>query len=496
MTIRRWLFLSFLVLLLLFGLNLLVYFISNQVRKSAIEDLTQALSRQIRISPIQNQLNNLKRHTTLLSQINAPTSAIAPDELRFLTGQLESIKKEIEGLPDPVDPRIQIEQNALITDYRELARLWRFFYENFGVHHADAILVLATQADPLSQRLSLALVAIQEGEKERARVATERLEEVTRRTNIITLLFFGLSMFLAILLAINLSGYLIQRLEELMEGTALIGRGDLTHRITLKTPDELGQVAQSFNEMTENLSIARARLTQVNQELEAFSSAVSHDLRAPLRRLNSFNDAFLKQYGDQLDEEGKRYILKTRSSVKQMEEIIEGLLMLSRVTRYELHYQQLNLREIAYPIAERLKEAHPNRKATFIIDDVKGALVVYGDQRLLTAALENLLNNAWKFTGKKENAQITLGHTLFNKQKTFFVRDNGAGFDMAYVSKLFGAFERLHSGAEFEGHGIGLVTVKRIIERHGGQIWAEGEVDHGATFYFTIPTIDPSRPEP
>ncbi len=494
MTIRRQLILSFLVLLFLFGLNLLIYFVSNRVRDTAILNLTEALSRQTQISPIQNQLNNLKKHTILLSQIHAPTTPLKLDEFGFLIGQLETIKKNVENLSDPVDPDRRIEHNTLVRDYRELSRHWRFFYENFGTRHADAIFVLATQADPLSQRLSASLVTLLEAEKERARVATIRLEEVTRRTHIITLFLFGLSLFLAVGLALNLSRYLTQRFKELMEGTALIGRGDLSHRITIKSPDELGQLARSFNEMTDNLALTQTRLIQVNKELEAFNAAVSHDLLWPLRQLNSVYDTLLKDYSNQLDEGGKTYLRLMRSSAKRMEEVVEGLLSLSRATRYELQPEPVPLADIARSIVERLKSSQPDRNTLFIIEEGSEGLLVQGDKRLLMIALETLLNNAWKFTGKKKDAQIFLGTRLLNGQKTFFVSDNGAGFDMKYISKLFGPFERLHNSREFEGHGIGLVTVKRIIERHGGRIWAEGEVNKGATFYFTLESATEQPP--
>lgn len=220
-----------------------------------------------------------------------------------------------------------------------------------------------------------------------------------------------------------------------------------------------------------------------NEELNAFSYSVAHDLRAPLRSLDGFSMALLEDYSDKLDAEGQQYLRYIRESAQQMAELIDALLALSRVTRSELQVEEVDLGSMARSIAERLRKTAPERAADFLISE---PLVVSGDTRLLNVALENLLGNAWKYSSKRPQARIELGETRANDARAFFVRDNGAGFDMAYSSKLFGVFQRLHTTREFEGTGIGLATVHRIIRRHGGRVWAEGEVDRGATFYFTL----------
>ena len=224
-------------------------------------------------------------------------------------------------------------------------------------------------------------------------------------------------------------------------------------------------------------------LAAVNHELEAFSYSVAHDLRAPLRSVDGFSQALLEDYADKLDEEGKQYLRYVRESAQQMAALIDDLLTLSRVTRSDLTRVPVSLTDTASSVLAQLRRGQPERRVEAIVAD---DLVAKADPRLIKVALENLLGNAWKFTGKEAEARIELGLAPLNGEPTYFVRDNGAGFDMAYASKLFGVFQRLHSAAEFEGTGIGLATVQRIVRRHGGRIWAEGDVGRGATFYFTL----------
>jgi PAS domain S-box-containing protein len=228
---------------------------------------------------------------------------------------------------------------------------------------------------------------------------------------------------------------------------------------------------------------AKEATDTANRELEAFSYSVAHDLRSPLRAIDGFSQALLEDYGDKLDDEGQSYLRRVRTSAQHMAELIDDLLTLSRVTRTELRRQQVDLTERALSIATRLRHTDPERDVKV---EVESGLRAYGDPGLLTVILENLVGNAWKFTNKRQGAAIELGSTLKEGKKVFFIRDNGAGFDMSYAGRLFGVFQRLHHATEFDGTGIGLATVFRIISRHGGRIWAEGEVDRGATFYFTL----------
>lgn len=228
-------------------------------------------------------------------------------------------------------------------------------------------------------------------------------------------------------------------------------------------------------------------LSAVNRELEAFSYSVSHDLRAPLNRIAGFSRAISEMYSGKLDEKGSLYLERIRNASERMCVLVDDLLNLARLTRAEMHHQPVNLSAIVEAITAELEAREPQRRVTFTIaPDV----VVDGDEALLRVALVNLLENAWKFTRNHASALIEFGVQREGRSAVYFVRDDGAGFDMASSGRLFTAFERLHAASDFEGTGIGLATVARIVLRHGGQVWAKGGVEQGATFYFTLPERD------
>jgi len=288
---------------------------------------------------------------------------------------------------------------------------------------------------------------------------------------------------------------------------------------------ELQQELMKTNEgivaLTLELEQRNHELAVVNRELEAFSYSVSHDLRAPLRSIDGFSQVLLEDYADILDAQGKDHLVRVRSATQRMGELIDDLLSLSRVTRSEMKREMVDLTGLVHAIAVELRRTQPERQVEFAIAP---GLVARGDACLLRVLLENLLANAWKFTSKHPTARIEFGVTQIGEvgsqpsvvssqgsktstpqseirdrqlggpqsaiatpELAYFVRDDGAGFDIAYAVKLFGPFQRLHSASEFPGTGIGLATVQRIVHRHGGQVWAEGAVDQGAIFYFTLP---------
>lgn len=226
-----------------------------------------------------------------------------------------------------------------------------------------------------------------------------------------------------------------------------------------------------------------AELEASTRELDAFAYSVSHDLRAPLRSLHGFSQALLDDYPDVLDDDGKDFLARIQHNVKRMGQMIDDLLDLSRATRVDLVREPVDLSELAREIVTELTAADPDRKVTTIIPD---SMAVSGDPRLLRLALQNLLANAWKFSAKQPLATIEVGRVERDGGRMFFVRDDGAGFDMRFVDKLFDAFQRLHPAAEFEGSGIGLAIVQRIVRRHGGRVSAESQPGNGATFYFTL----------
>jgi|GEM_PF-2246335 len=265
---------------------------------------------------------------------------------------------------------------------------------------------------------------------------------------------------------------------------SLIGFAKITRDLTeqKKAQEELQASEQKYRELSETLQFQSTQLGTLNKELEAFCYSVSHDLRAPLRGIDGFSQILLEQYNNQLDEQGQHYLSRVRQGSQQMGKLIDDMLQLSRLTRGEMSIQPVNLSELAKEITHDLQEREPERHVEFVIAD---DLMVNGDEHLLQAAIQNLLDNAWKYTSKHAQAHIEFG-VKNNGQPTYFVRDDGAGFDMKYAGKLFGAFQRLHGNAEFPGTGVGLATVARIIHRHGGEIWTQAEIEKGATFYFTL----------
>jgi PAS domain S-box-containing protein len=251
--------------------------------------------------------------------------------------------------------------------------------------------------------------------------------------------------------------------------------------------DAESRIHRLSSEMEQRVQERTAQLESTNKELEAFCYSVSHDLRAPLRAVRGFGDVLLEQYLTQLDGRGQELLRRTCQASAHMDRLVEDLLKLSRVSRGEMRTDTVNLSAIAQEIASELLKAEPSREADFAIAP---DLAAQGDGRLLRVVLDNLLRNAWKFTSGRRRARIEFGRSG-GDTPAFFVRDNGAGFDMNYAGKLFGVFQRLHSTSDFPGSGVGLAIVQRIINRHGGRTWGVGEVDRGATFYFTLPAANP-----
>jgi two-component system sensor histidine kinase/response regulator len=224
-------------------------------------------------------------------------------------------------------------------------------------------------------------------------------------------------------------------------------------------------------------------LASANKELESFSYSVSHDLQAPLRSINGFSQALREDYRDKLEPQAQDYLQRVCAATLRMEQLIHDLLQLSRVARSELQHEVVDLSGLARAIANELNEHAAGRQVEFSIEP---ELKANGDSRLLRVALENLLSNAWKFTGKKSGAKIEFGAIQQKGKRAYFIRDNGAGFNMDHANRLFGAFQRLHNASDYPGTGVGLATVQRIMHRHGGQVWAESTPGNGATFYFSL----------
>jgi PAS domain S-box-containing protein len=270
--------------------------------------------------------------------------------------------------------------------------------------------------------------------------------------------------------------------------TSIVERGDVIgvvvnfNDVTERTRAE-HELRRLNEELEQRVRRRTAQLEAANKDLESFSYSVSHDLRAPLRAIDGFSQVLLEEYADKLVGPGAEYLRRVRGASRQMAQLIDDLLNLSRVTRSEMRLETVNLSALARGIAAELRRAQPEREVEFVIAD---GVLVRGDSGLLRVALVNLLDNAWKFTHKHPRARIEFGVRTRDGEPVYFIRDDGAGFDMAYADKLFGAFQRLHTAVEFEGTGIGLATVHRVIQRHGGRVWGEGAVERGATFYFAL----------
>ncbi len=247
-------------------------------------------------------------------------------------------------------------------------------------------------------------------------------------------------------------------------------------------------VAGANADLERQVSDRTRELEATNKELEAFCYSVSHDLRAPLRSIRGFLQVLLERQADRLDSQGREFLRRAADSSEHMDRLITDLLKLSRAGRWEVQPQPVDLSALASGIAAELVQTDPQRAVSF---GIAPRLRARGDARLLRVVLENLLGNAWKFTSRKTEARIEFGFAPA-PVGAFYVRDNGAGFDTAYAGKLFGLFQRLHSGSEFPGTGVGLATVQRIIHRHGGRVWGEGAVDQGATFFFVLPADEKS----
>ena len=303
----------------------------------------------------------------------------------------------------------------------------------------------------------------------------------------------------------------------------VVGQRDYSRRAVKMSADEVGTLVDSFNDMlteidrrTRELEASNAKLAQeaeersraereilrlnaelegrvrerttqletANRELESFSYSVSHDLRAPLRAIDGFGQALLEDFPEHLPDEAKRYLSRIRASTHHMGQLIEDLLKLARVSRGPLERRAVDLGQVAQQVV--LQQREPGRAVEVSVWD---GMLAEADPHLLRVAFENLIGNAWKFTSKSAKPRIEIGALKDHGRTTYFVRDNGAGFEMAYADKLFGAFQRLHSATEYAGTGIGLATVQRIVHRHGGRIWAEGEVGKGAVFFFTLALV-------
>lgn len=297
-------------------------------------------------------------------------------------------------------------------------------------------------------------------------------------------------------IATILIGYSLTRnLRALSEAANLVGEGNLNVVLPVKRDDEVGQTAKAFNNMVNELEIYREHLEELvekrtkdletaNKELEAFNSSIAHDLRTPINAISSYCQILYGEYADKLDEQGKGFLFQIKDTASDMTSLIESLLQLSRVTKAEIEKEEVDMSLMATEISQKLSYLNPDRSVDIEIEE---DINCNADRGAMIILLDNLMNNAWKYSSKKTRPKIKIGKLDSKEGSYFYVKDNGAGFDMQHSDKLFDVFQRLHTQTEFIGTGVGLATVSRIVNRHGGQIWAESEVEQGATFFVKIP---------
>jgi signal transduction histidine kinase len=277
--------------------------------------------------------------------------------------------------------------------------------------------------------------------------------------------------------------YIIHRVEDVTEFVRLKTIGSELGTRAEQMEAEVYLRAQEVAEANRHLAQLAARLETANQELESFSYSISHDLRAPLRVIDGFSLALLEDHGKSLPPEGQDLLTRVRQQAQRMAQLIDDLLEFSRLGRKPLDVASVDLAALARTVVQDLGQANTDRKLDVTVGELPPAM---GDRALLRQVLTNLIGNAFKFTRQRPDAQVEIGWRDENGECVYYVKDNGAGFDMRYASKLFGVFQRLHPAADFEGTGVGLALVQRIVHRHGGRIWGEGRVNEGATFSFTL----------
>jgi len=384
-----------------------------------------------------------------------------------LIAELESAKKIV--VPEQIDQAKSAVESYFVIANETSQRLIK---SESGISIMDAMTEMQTKR-ALAESLLKKIADFDRGKLSEAFTQASRAQKWAAQVR-----FWCSVICLAFILLISsfISRDIVSKVNEITAGLARFGEGDFKLPIKIWGRDELSELGRQVNVMAE-------RVQGLMKELEAFSYSVAHDLRAPLRSVLGFSSILLEDHAEGLSPDAKSSLDRIALAAQRMGQMVDGLLSLSRMNRAPLTKQPVNLSKIASNVIEELKSNDPNRVAEFTSPQ---NIMASADPKLLEVVLSNLLGNAWKFTKKCAQTEIQFGTKNDDEKLIYYVRDNGAGFDMKYADQLFGTFQRLHRADEFEGHGIGLATVKSIINRHGGRIWAESEPEKGATFFFTL----------
>ena len=496
----RLLLLSAVFVVLIAGLSLVMLHTSNLINRAARESAVAT---------------EVMKHVFELDIVTRDYLAYQEERMRqqwllkydSLARLLESKRKERK---EDTDPEYLAMLELVTPDYESLGDLFSQLQANFaerkGLIEENRPEVEINLSLALEKRLTAqALMRSQRITSETSGLSAimqQRIAQVQQRTNLTVLLSIIGFVILSLYISFRTTTAITEPLDELVKSAEIIGKGNLKHRVDIKSKSEIGQLAAAFNQMTERRqraekALQKARdeleirveertseLQSANKELEAFSYSVSHDLRTPLRAIDGFSQVLLEDHREKLDKEGRRVLDIIRGNTGRMGELISDLLTFSRLGRKEIRKTKINMENLARAIFEELRSAIPQGKLKTMINALPSA---FGDESLIREVLTNLISNAIKFSKNEKRLVIEVGGKLENNENIYYVKDNGAGFDMKYSDKLFGVFQRLHSQQEFKGTGVGLAIVRRIIERHGGRVWAEGKVDKGGIFYFTLP---------
>lgn len=449
-----------------------------------------------------SEVENTRRQREVASEIAVGLTDLRLVTFDYLLYHNERALVQWDAVSDRVDRFVANAQFGVPTQMEILAglrertaagrHLFAELTEAHGANLVDAPLGDASrrfEAQLLSQ-----LLTYQQGNLADAfrlnDLATKRIIEAQRRVMIVILA--GLALIAAIIVGASwfLRRGVLAPIARLQQATRQVAAGKWDYVLDIRGDDEISELSKNFDAMTKALRESFAQfersnqeLAALNEELKTFSYSVSHDLRGPLRSMDGFSLALLEDYGDKLDEEGKDALERIRAASQRMGYLIDDMLRLSQVTRAELNVTRIDLSEIAREIAESLDREQSGRSLEWAIE---AGLSIRADPTLMRIAMQNLLQNAWKFTGKTDRPVIRVGALERDAKTVYFVADNGVGFDMAHADRLFGAFQRLHHVDDFPGTGIGLAIVQRIIRRHDGKIWAEAKEGEGATFFFSM----------